>query len=55
MRREVVDDVVRRNSLLRHLPADAQTLVTATTMQWRENEVEGLVSELKDGRLHRPT
>jgi len=48
MRREVVDDVVRRNSLLRHLPADAQTLVTATTMQWRENEVEGLVSELKD-------
>jgi len=48
-------DPVRRNSLLQHLPADAQKLVTATTMQWRENGVEGPVSELKDGRLHRST
>ena len=48
-------DPVRRNSLLQHLPADAQKLVTATTMQWRENGVEGPISELKDGRLHRPT
>jgi hypothetical protein len=43
---------VRRNSLLEHLPADAQKLVTATTMQWRESGAEGPVSELKDGRLH---
>jgi DNA replication and repair protein RecF len=48
-------DPVRRNLLLQHLPADAQKLVTATTMQWRENGVEGPVSELKDGRLHRST
>jgi DNA replication and repair protein RecF len=48
-------DPMRRNSLLRHLPADAQKLVTATTMQWRENGVEGPVSELKDGRLQRST
>lgn len=48
-------DPVRRNSLLQHLPANAQKLVTATTMQWRENGVEGPVSELKDGRLHRST
>ena len=46
-------DPVRRNLLLRHLPADAQKLVTATTMQWRENGMEGPVFELKDGRLHR--
>jgi DNA replication and repair protein RecF len=48
-------DPVRRNLLLQHLPADAQKLVTATTMQWRENGVEGPVSELKDGELHRST
>jgi DNA replication and repair protein RecF len=48
-------DPARRNSLLQHLPADAQKLVTATTMQWRENGVEGPVSELKDGRLYRST
>ncbi len=34
-------DPVRRNSLLRHLPADAQKLVTATTMQWREKRWRG--------------
>jgi DNA replication and repair protein RecF len=44
-------DPVRRNSLLRTLPADAQKLVTATTMQWREQGVEGPVFELKNGRL----
>jgi DNA replication and repair protein RecF len=44
-------DPVRRNLLLQHLPADGQKLVTATTMQWRDNGVEGPVSELKDGRL----
>jgi DNA replication and repair protein RecF len=46
-------DPTRRNSLLRHLPAAAQKLVTATTMQWRENGVEGPVSELNDGVLVR--
>jgi DNA replication and repair protein RecF len=46
-------DPARRNSLLQHLPADAQKLVTATTMQWRENGGEGPVFELKDGRLIR--
>jgi hypothetical protein len=35
------------------LPADSQKLVTATTMQWREDGVEGPVSELKDGVLIR--
>jgi len=46
-------DPARRNSLLQHLPAEAQKLVTATTMQWRENGGEGPVSELKSGRLVR--
>lgn len=46
-------DPVRRNSLLQHLPAGAQKLVTATTMQWREEGVDGPVSELKDGALIR--
>jgi DNA replication and repair protein RecF len=46
-------DPVRRNLLLQHLPADAQKLVTATTMQWRDGGVEGPVSELQDGRLIR--
>jgi DNA replication and repair protein RecF len=46
-------DPERRNLLLRHLPGDAQKLVTATTMQWRENGMEGPVFELKDGQLHR--
>jgi len=55
----LIDDVFgeldpeRRNSLLQHLPAGAQKLVTATTMQWLENAVDGPVSELRDGRLHR--
>jgi DNA replication and repair protein RecF len=46
-------DPVRRNSLLQHLPVDAQKLVTATTMQWCESGVEGPVFELQDGRLIR--
>ena len=46
-------DPVRRNLLLHHLPAGAQKLVTATTMQWREDGVEGPVFELKDGALIR--
>jgi DNA replication and repair protein RecF len=46
-------DPVRRNLLLRHLPADTQKLVTATTMQWRENPCDGPVFELRDGILTR--
>ena len=44
-------DPVRRNALLAHLPADAQKLVTATSMQWREQEAEGPVFELRDRQL----
>jgi DNA replication and repair protein RecF len=57
----LIDDIFgeldpgRRNSLLQHLPVDAQKLITATTMQWRENGLEGPVSELKEGRLYRLT
>ncbi len=46
-------DPARRNSLLQHLPAEAQKLVTATTTQWVENGLEGPVSELKDGQFIR--
>jgi DNA replication and repair protein RecF len=44
-------DPVRRNQLLANLPDDAQKLVTATTMQWRENEIAGPVFELRDRQL----
>jgi DNA replication and repair protein RecF len=44
-------DPSRRNALLAHLPADAQKLVTATTMQWQEREIEGPVFELRDRQL----
>ena len=46
-------DPVRRNLLLRHLPAGAQKLVTATTTQWREDGAEGPVWELRDRQLSR--
>ncbi|HEX8490772.1 MAG TPA: DNA replication and repair protein RecF [Chthoniobacterales bacterium] len=46
-------DPVRRNALLEHLPADAQKLVTATTMQWREDGIDGPVFELRDRQLVR--
>jgi DNA replication and repair protein RecF len=46
-------DPLRRNALLAHLPTDAQKLVTATTMQWREKEVDGPVFELSDRILVR--
>jgi DNA replication and repair protein RecF len=46
-------DPVRRNALLRHLPADSQKVVTATTMQWRESEADGPVFELRDRQLIR--
>src|SRR5438067_75105 len=44
-------DPGRRNALLAHLPADAQKLVTATTMQWRENHIAGPVFELRERQL----
>jgi DNA replication and repair protein RecF len=44
-------DPVRRNALLQSLPADAQKLVTATTMQWSEGEMVGRVFELRDREL----
>ena len=44
-------DPVRRNALLQHLPPESQKLVTATTMQWRENDWEGPVFELRDRLL----
>ena len=53
----LIDDIFgeldpgRRNALLEHLPADAQKLVTATTMQWRENKIDGPVYELRDRQL----
>lgn len=44
-------DPVRRNALLAHLPGDAQKLVTATSMQWRERDADGPVFELRDRQL----
>ena len=44
-------DPVRRNSLLAHLPPDAQKLVTATTMQWREEQPAGPVFELRERQM----
>lgn len=55
----LIDDIFgeldpgRRNALLRYLPADAQKLVTATSMQWRESETPGAVFELRDRELIR--
>ena len=55
----LIDDIFgeldpnRRNALLRHLPAGAQKLVTATALQWRENEFDGPVSRLEAGKIRR--
>jgi len=46
-------DPVRRNSLLQHLPADAQKLVTSTSMQWRDEVGDGPVFQLHEGELVR--
>jgi DNA replication and repair protein RecF len=46
-------DPMRRNSLLQYLPAEAQKLVTATSMQWREATCDGPVWELNDRALIR--
>jgi DNA replication and repair protein RecF len=45
-------DPVRRNALLAALPADAQKLVTATSLQWREQFNEAAIFELRDRALH---
>ena len=44
-------DPVRRNALLAHLPGDAQKLVTATSMKWQEQTLDGPVFELRDRQL----
>ena len=44
-------DPVRRNALLQHLPVEAQKLVTSTSMQWREDGVDGPVFELREREL----
>ena len=44
-------DPARRNRLLDSLPREAQKLVTATAMPWREAPAEGPVFELRDRRL----
>jgi len=46
-------DPLRRNRLLRSLPREAQKLVTATSMAWQEERVEGPVWRLKEGTLLR--
>ena len=46
-------DPVRRNALLANLPVEAQKFVTATTMQWRDEGVEGPLFELRDRELIR--
>jgi DNA replication and repair protein RecF len=46
-------DPIRRNALLAHLPADAQKLVTATTMQWHDQKFDGPIFELRDRDLIR--
>jgi DNA replication and repair protein RecF len=46
-------DPARRNALLQHLPAESQKLVTATTMQWRETELDGVVFQLDNRNLIR--
>ena len=47
-------DPVRRNALLAHLPAETQKLVTATSMQWREKQLDGRLFELKERKLVAP-
>ncbi len=53
----LIDDIFgeldpgRRASLLKHLPADSQKLVTATTMPRGDDEVDARVFELSDGAL----
>jgi DNA replication and repair protein RecF len=45
-------DQARRNALLAALPNDSQKLVTATSLDWREEECAGPVLELAEGKIH---
>jgi DNA replication and repair protein RecF len=53
----LIDDIFgeldpgRRNALLAHLPTDAQKLVTATSMKWQEQTLDGPVFELREREL----
>jgi DNA replication and repair protein RecF len=44
-------DPTRRNALLRALPVDAQKLVSATSMQWRNEAGGGTFWTLADRKL----
>lgn len=46
-------DPIRRNLLLRCLPAESQKFVTATTMKWSDFPAEGPVYELANGQVHK--
>lgn len=46
-------DARRRNNLLGALPADAQKIVTATSLDWRETGAEGAVFQLHSGRFEK--
>lgn len=46
-------DPQRRNRLLEALPADAQKLITATSMLWQLNEAKGPLFRLADRELRR--
>lgn len=48
-------DPARRNQLLQALPRDAQKLVTATSMAWRDAAIDGPVYELADGDVRLPS
>jgi DNA replication and repair protein RecF len=55
----LIDDIFgeldpdRRNALLASLPADSQKLVTATSLQWRDEFGEGAMFALQDRKLKR--
>ena len=44
-------DLERRNRLLRALPAEAQKLVTATSLNWQEGQAAGPVFQLAGGAI----
>ncbi len=44
-------DPVRRANLLAHLPADAQRLITATSLAWLDDSLRGTVFSLSEHRL----
>jgi len=55
----LIDDIFgeldpgRRNRLLRSLPAEAQKLVTATSMAWQEERADGPIWRLAESKLRR--